>query len=184
MTLRWHVAQAVRNRELAAALSVTQWGMNAYVPSIKRQCKRGFQIVEEVVPRFGVYVFVQFDRDVDPWGKLVSDHVSRRRYFERVLCNADGVPSAVPARAMDAIRAYVPPSEEALMPHVYQPGEAVLCFVAGIRMQAVFVGYQGNNRQFVRTWIFGRESIVEVSTAELEPLNLDNGMALAASAGD
>lgn len=183
MTLRWYVAQAVRNREMAAALSVAELGMNAYVPSIRRQCKRGRQIVEEAVSRFGVYVFVQFDRDSDPWGRLVNDHAKRRKYFERILCNIDGVPSAVPERAMDAIRDYSPPSEETLMPHVYRAGERVTCFIAGVRREAVFVEYCGS-RPFIRTWIFGADRVTEVSSAELEPLILDSSMALATTGGD
>ncbi len=181
--LRWHVAQAVRNREVAAALSVTEFGMKAYVPSTKRRCKRGFQIVEEAVPRFGTYVFLQFDREKDQWGKLVGDHATRRRYFERILCGSDGLPSVVPNQAIEAIRAYVPPpSREPLMPYVYSPGERITCFIAGVRREAVFVEYCGS-RPFIRTWIFGAERVTEVSTSELEPLDLDVSQPLSLEAG-
>lgn len=181
-TPHWFVAQAVSNRDIVpASLSVLRYGFEAYVPVIQRQKRIAGRIVDCAAPRFGTYIFVKFDRDLDPWPELCRGSDVRRAYFETVLCNGQGRPSPVPDAAMEAIRAYRPPSEEAEMPHVYQPGEEVICFVAGLRMQAVFVGYQGN-RQFVKTWIFGRESTVEVKAAELEPLNLDNCSVLAAGA--
>lgn len=178
---RWFVAQAVRNREIAASLSVVQYGFEAYLPVIQRQRKVGHQIVDVSAPRFGTYIFVRFDSWEDPWPRLVNEHFKQRKYFERVLCNVDGVPSPVPDRAMDAIRAYQPPMQETHMPHVYKPGERVTCFIAGVRREAVFVEYCGQ-RPFIRTWIFGADRVTEVSSAEMEPLDLDGGSALAIQA--
>lgn len=171
---RWHVAQAVRNREIAASLSVVAYGLEAYVPVIQRQRKIGRKLLEVSAPRFGTYIFVRFDAWEDPWPRLVSEHIDRRKYFERVLCSAGGMPLPVPDEAMEAIRNYQPPKQEEAEPYVYTPGERVTCYIAGVRKEAVFLKYQGN-RRFVRTWLFGTEHVAEVREAELEPLDLDDG---------
>ena len=178
MTLRWFVGQAVRNREIAAAISVVQFGFEAYVPVAQRKRKIGRQLVEVSQPRFGTYIFVRFDREKDPWPEIVRHKPGQRDYFERVLCDVDGIPQAVPDMAMEAIRNYRPPIEETAVPTVYVPGQRVTCFVAGVRREAVFVEYCGS-RPFIRTWIFGAERVTEVSTAELEPLDLDGETAKA-----
>lgn len=180
---QWFVAQAVRNREIAAALSVVRLGFEAHVPIIRKQRKIGRILAEVDMPRFGTYIFVRFDAFLDDWGALwrKQRRIPERRYFERVLCNAAGDPSPVPDAAMEAIRAYSPPKEETTMPHVYSPGERCSVYIAGQRMEAAFVKYQGN-RQFVRTWILGAEHVTEVRAAELEPLDLDGGKPLAIQA--
>lgn len=170
---QWFVAQAVRNREIAASLSVVRHGFEAYVPIIHKQRKIGRVLVDVDAPRFGTYIFVRFDRFQDPWPNLCREPPHWRRYFDRVLCDLNGLPSPVPDIVMEAIRAYEPPRQEAKMPHVYTPGERVTCWIAGVRKEAVFVGYQGH-RKFVRTWIFGSEHTAEVKEAELEPLDLDS----------
>ncbi len=175
MSLRWHVAQAVRNREIAASLSVAGFKFEAYVPMINKRRKVGHMVVVVPTPRFGTYIFLRFDRELDNWGALCrKEHrIARERYFERVLCDADGRPASVPDLVMDAIRAYQPPTpQEPAMPHVYRTGERVSCIIAGVRREAVFVEYCGT-RPFIRTWIFGADRVTEVSSAELEPLDLD-----------
>lgn len=177
---QWFVAQAVRNREVAAALSVVRLGFQSYVPVIQRHRKIGRQLVEVSAPRFGTYIFVRFDREIDThWPDLwrKERRIPAQRYFERVLCDPDGRPSPVPDLAMDVIRAYQPPKTEEATPHIYRPGERVTCYIAGVRREAVFVEYCGQ-RPFIRTWIFGADRVTEVSLAELEPLDLDNSPAL------
>lgn len=174
MARQWFVAQSVRNREIAAAVSAVAHGFEAYLPIIQRYRRIGRQLVEMSVPRFGTYLFVRFDRVDDPWPNLCREHGPNRAYFTNVLCNIDGLPSPVPDKAMEAIRAYQPaiiakPNE----PIVYREGQRVTWLKAGVRREAVFVEYFGGNRQKVRTWIFGSERIVEVTEAELEPLDLD-----------
>lgn len=182
MGKQWFVAQAVRNREKIAALSVIQHGFEGYMPEIQRLRRVGRYQVETWEPRFGVYVFARFDREEDDWPKLLHER-TQRRYFTRILLNADRKPSPVPDGVMEAIRAYKPPIARPLTePVIYQPGERVTCIIAGVRREAVFVAYQGK-RPFIRTWIFGAERVTEVSSAEIEPLDLDNKVVLPPSFG-
>jgi len=172
MTKNWFVAQAVRNREIAASMSVVQHGFEAYVPIIQRWKRIGRVPVEVSVPRFGTYIFVRFDREHDEWPVLLRER-TQKQYFTRVLCNSDGRPAPVPDQAMQAIRDYVPePIPQTTTPIIYKPGQRVTCTISGIRREAVFVEYCGK-RPFIRTWIFGAERVTEVSSAELEPLDLD-----------
>ncbi len=169
----WFVAQAVRRREFDAALSVQQHGFNAYVPGVNRQHRRAGVLVNVEVPRFGCYVFVEFDPEVDHhWPDLCRELPFRRRYFERVLCFASGRPKPVPTEAMDAIRAFQPYVETKVDPYVFKPGEAVLWTMAGVSRQAVFLRYEGN-RQFVTTYVFGADRTTEVRNSDLEPMGLE-----------
>lgn len=170
---RWYVAQAIRNKELAAAMSVTQHGFSAYVPILQRTRRIGRQITREGVPRFGVYVFVRFHRDLDDWGVLFRG-LRERAYFRSVLCDVNNHPIPVPDKAMEAIRAFDPPIIPAAEPHRFQRGEACTITKAGIRRAAVFLRYQGD-RQFVETHIFGSSKEVEIVDHTLvEPLDLDS----------
>ncbi len=172
--MHWHVAQTVRNREIPASLSVIRLGFEAYVPILHKRRKVGRKFAIVPSPRFGTYIFVRFDRDNSIWGDLCREDAGHRKYFERILCDCTGRPALVPDIAMQAIRAYQPPiPQEIQMPHNYRPGERVICSIAGMRREAVFVEYCGT-RPFIKTWIFGAERTTEVSTAELEPLELDN----------
>lgn len=174
MSRQWFVAQAVRNREIAASVAVVAYGFEAYLPVIQRYRRIGHKLIEVSAPRFGVYIFVRFDRDNDPWPNILRiGHGHFERDLRSILCNADGVPSPVPDKAMDAIRAYQPASIKQEEPIIYKTGQRVTWLKAGIRREAVFVEYCGGTRPMVRTWIFGAERIAEVCEAELEPLELD-----------
>lgn len=166
----WYVAETVRNRQDEAALSVAPLGMEAYVPAIVRVRKRGHHMVEEEEPRFGTYIFLRFDRMADPWPELIHG-VSRKKYFQRILSNSDGVPIPVPNRAMEAIMAWKPPRIGDPIPITYQPGQLIRWTVAGKSQEGVFVGYKGK-RQYIRTWIMGAEHICEVRTSDLEPVEV------------
>lgn len=182
MGKQWFVCQAVHNREKVAALSVIQHGFEGYMPEIQRLRRVGRYQVETWEPRFGTYIFIRFDRDEDEWPKLLRQR-GCKKYFTRILVNAEGRPSPVPDAAIDAIRAYQPPIARPLTePVVYRPGERVTCIIAGVRREAVFVEYCGK-RPFIRTWIFGAERVTEVSSAEIEPLDLDNKIVLPPSFG-
>jgi hypothetical protein len=164
----WFVAQAVRNREIAAAVGVTQFGFEAYVPMMPVKRRRGRKLVEESAPRFGLYIFVRFDPDTDDWGVLTRRE-GHHTGIARLLKNAGGEPQPVPDAVIDAIRAFTAADAAPQTgPMTYRPGQRVICTKAGVRMSAVFVGYCGN-RQMIRMWLFGAERVSEVTEAELEP---------------
>lgn len=166
---RWFVGETIRDRQDEAALSVTPLGMEAYVPAIIRVRRRGHQIVQEEVPRFGCYIFVRFDRGSDPWPELLRGHGPVNSHFRRFLCNSENTPAPVPDRAMEAIMSWVPPSMDEVKKRIeFKAGDEVVWTEAGVRRSGYFVEYRGK-RQFIRAWIFGSERILEVSSAQLEP---------------
>jgi hypothetical protein len=179
--LRWHVVQIQPGYDKSAYDFMRALEFEPFIPMIARRRSVRGRIIDDEVSRFGCYIFGRFDAICDPWGHL-SHSKAKRSGIVRVLCNAEMKPSPVPDAAIEAIRAYRPILEEPRLTHIYQPGESCICYIAGIRKEAVFVKYE-HNRQFVRTWMFGCEHLVEVRAAELEPLSLDNSTALAASAG-
>lgn len=165
---RWHVVQAEHGREIPASLAVAELGFETYVPTLPRTYRLGRRLVESTVARFAPYFFARFAL-ADHWAELCHSRAAHRRYVVGVLRAADGVPIPVPAKAIDAIRAFSPvqpskPDE----PYVYQPGQRVTWTLAGARRDAVFVEYVGA-RSMVRTWIFGAERVCEVRAGELEP---------------
>ncbi len=177
----WFVCEATRKgltvpeggedteRQIIASVAAVAMGFEVHVPLMQRYRRgRDGKPVEITVPRFGAYLFVKFDRDVAGWQDLMTER-THFQYFRRVLSNAEGRPVPVPDRAMDAIRAYRPPSLTAPETARYEPGQRVSCIMAGRRMDAVFVEYCGGNRPMIRTWIFGTERMLEVSSAQLEP---------------
>lgn len=167
---QWFVGETVRNREDEAALSVARYGLEAYVPFDRKYKRCGRRIMETQAPRFGVYIFLLFDRRTDPWPELIHGR-SHKEYFKRILSDADRNPIPVPTRAIDVIRAYSPPPMEAPQPIVFKPGQPVLCTISpGVTVQAVFVAYRGET-PMVEVWIFGRKSTVPVSHAQLETLD-------------
>ena len=173
MARAWYVAQAVGGREVAASVAATALGFPSFLPLLPVYRRIGHRLVETSVPRFGVYLFLNFDREMDPWADLMRDnstHHPHPKYFRRILCDADGIPVPVPEDAMDAVKAFKPPVQEIVARRRYQPGEKVICTIAGVRREAVFVSYCGS-RPMVKTWIFGALRTTEVRAAELEPID-------------
>lgn len=175
----WHLIQAQHHRQERAALAIASLGFQAYVPKLQVRRQVARRVVEVEQPRFGVYIFASFDRDVPGWQEL-QHAIGKEAGIVRVFCDAAGCPIIVPERAMLAVQAFRPRPIEVKPAHVYQPGEPVLCTIAGVRREAVFVEYCGS-RPFVRMWIFGSDRVTEVSNAELEPLD-DDGQVAAGSA--
>lgn len=172
---QWFVAETVRGRQDEAALSVAPLGMEAYVPGIVRFRKRGHVIVEEEQPRFGNYIFVRFDRALDPWGDLLRGRGPVNSYFKRFLSdpNPDGfpIPVPVPERAIQAIMAYQPPKIGQIIVPVYVEGQQVMRDLGnGTKVECVFLEYVGKGRSRVKTWMFGKENTVTVSASDLEPV--------------
>lgn len=172
-----HRAGDLRLR-VRAALCAACLGIEVYVPLKPYHRKiMGGETIKTVVPRYGQYIFLFFDRDEPNWGELVRDE-SHLRYFNRILCD-NGIPTPVPERAMNAIRKFRPkPEVEEAAPIVYQPGQTVAWFHEGKMMRGVFVDYVGN-RSRIRTWIFGRETLTTISPSALEPLDIDTSQSSA-----
>ncbi len=87
----WHVCTTRPQQEHIAAIHLTNQSFHTYLPVLDGK------------PLFPRYLFIEFNRDTDPWGKIRST---------RGCCSLllDGyLPAIVPERAMDAIRAYKAP---------------------------------------------------------------------------
>lgn len=169
---RWHVVQFERGKHKSAENEIVCSGFLAYTPMIVRRRVIHGQVSDLTVPRFGCYLFANFDRDIPGW-QLLTSLGSKRAGIVRILGNDPSRPIPVPDEAIDAIRAYEPTPVEEPRPYLYSPGEPCTIHIGGRKQQAVFVSYQGK-RQFVRAWIFGAEHVVEAKAADLEPLDIDN----------
>lgn len=181
---QWFVAEASRkglsiplrdrgkiDAQISASLYAASLGFETFVPLRPHFRRIGGHLIETQASRYGAYIFVRFDRDSDPWGELSREPPHRTRYFSHLLCD-NNIPTPVPERAMEAIRAYEPEPIVPALPIVYKTGQPVVVTKAGVRLVGVFVGYQGN-RPKVDIWIFGRVTTTDCSNAELEPLDID-----------
>lgn len=156
---------------------MAELGIASLCPMLPRHRVARGRIVDDIIPRFGMYLFAHFNVVTDPWGHLTHSK-AKRVGLVRVLCNAQSKPSPVPDEAIKVINDYQPEEIVRIEPHHYSPGEACVLTIAGHRRECVFVGYSGN-RAFVRTWILGADRVTEVSVSELELL--DNSSNLAAT---
>lgn len=98
--LAWHVAYTRPQQEARAAIELANQAFRVFLPVLYSK------------PMFPRYLFVQFDRMKDPWGKIRST---------RGCCDLlrDGfMPAIVPDQAVEAIMAYREPEKPS-------PGEGV-----------------------------------------------------------
>jgi hypothetical protein len=170
MTARWHVVQYERASELKAAIEIVRRGFPVYLPTITKTRHHNHRLEEVTVPRFPPYLFTQFDAERDSWGTLLSTE-AKRAGIVKVLCkviNDRPYPIPVPDKAIAAVRAYMPSPEVTNMPRVYRIGEPVTVYIAGTPFPGIFMGYE-RKRAMVKTWLFGRENVHEVSEKALEP---------------
>jgi hypothetical protein len=177
----WYTLQIERGHGDTAAQFIRELRFEPYIPVLRaRRMLRG-KLVEAEVPRFGPYIFARFNAGADRWGHLIHAN-GKRAGIMRVMCSTTGegdvFPIPVPDSVVDKIRAYEPAAIKTNEPYRYQAGQACFVTVGGVRLQAVFMAYCGT-RPMVRTWIFGRPSVVEVKAADIEPQNLDINEGLA-----
>lgn len=168
MAERWYVIQVKRDKEPKAMVEIVRRGFDAFCPMMQKSRKNGRSVETVTVPRFPPYLFARFNASVDPWGLLCHDD-GKRAGIVRVLCNAYGIPIAVPDRAMDAMRAYNPPPSDVVTSITFQTGQPVTVYRGGVAMQAVFVKYEGKRRAKIKVWLFGEATETEIDPRELHP---------------
>ena len=93
MARAWHCTFTRPQQELRAAIELTKQDFHVFTPTF------------DAKPLFPRYIFVEFDRDKDPWGLIRST-----RGCVDVLRNGFH-PIIVRPQIIDAIMAFIPPSE-------------------------------------------------------------------------
>lgn len=164
--------------QVAAALfASSRYGYTVYVPLRPLYDHEGSDVVD-MLPRFGSYLFLSFDRNDGNWGNLVrgEQHI---KYFERILCD-NNVPTPVPERVMTSIRSFKPMPAVQAAPIVFSPGQQVAWYIGHKRMTGVFVADAGKHNAEVDCWMFGRQTVTKVNKADLEPLDVDTTQSSAA----
>lgn len=106
--LAWHVVMSRAQQEARAAIELANQNFKVYLPVI------------DAKPMFPRYLFVQMDRNKDPWGLIKST-----RGCVDLLKNGY-LPALVPQHAMNAIMSYSPPlPEQPDAPGTFAPGQAI-----------------------------------------------------------
>ena len=109
MADQWFCVVSKSNQEARAAVELTKQGFDVFMPILDRR------------PMFPRYLFVQFDRERDPWGAIKNT-----RGCVDLLKNGF-LPSPVPTPVIEALKAYRPPVEgEAAPEQVFNTGETVV----------------------------------------------------------
>ena len=117
--LAWHIAVCRPLQETRAAIELVNQDFRVYLPILDSK------------PMFPRYIFVQFDREYDDWGKIKST-----RGCVDLIKNGFQ-PSIVPQDAMDAIMAFKPPVEPVDGETQYTEGQMVQI------ISGPFQGFQG-----------------------------------------
>ena len=105
--LAWHVVHSRSQQEARAAIELANQNFRVFLPILAAK------------PMFPRYLFVQFDRDKDPWGKVKST----RGCISLLL---DGfMPAIVPTDAIETIMAYREPEPPADGQTEFAPGQTV-----------------------------------------------------------
>ncbi len=103
----WFCVVSRPNQECRAAIELANQSFHVYLPVI------------DAKPMFPRYLFVEFDREKDPWGSIKST-----RGCVDLLRNGF-LPAMVPRHAMDAIMAYQPQQEAPAGPNIFTEGQVV-----------------------------------------------------------
>lgn len=102
MAEQWFVVRTKQARETTAACAIAAEGFHAFLPVTLVERSHAGKRERVSRPLFNRYLFVQFDRTRDPFGKLnfcrgVASH-------NGLMCDSRGIPIPVPDRVIDAIR--------------------------------------------------------------------------------
>ncbi len=105
--LSWHCCMTKSQQEARAAVELTNQDFRVFLPVLSSK------------PMFPRYIFVQFDRNIDPWGKIKST----RGCID--LLKDGFLPAIVPTKAIEAIMAYREPREMPAGETQFAPGQTV-----------------------------------------------------------
>lgn len=147
--LAWHVAHTRPQQEIRAAIELTKQDFHVFAPIL------------ETKPMFPRYIFVQFDRDIDPWGKIKST-----RGCIDVLKNGYR-PVRVHEGIIDAIMAYKPTEAPTQADPVFQLSQKVR-ITHGL-LQGYEGLFEGTDKQRVQAFLNILGNKVSVPVKDIAP---------------
>lgn len=118
----WHCVISRPNQETRAAIELANQDFEVFLPVLDRK------------PMFPRYLFVAFDSQSEPWGRIKST----RGCVD--LLKVGFVPAVVPKHAMEAIITYRPPQEPQEAQVQFEEGDAVIIQTGPLQgLQGLFV---------------------------------------------
>ncbi len=105
--ISWHVCRTKSQQEPRAAVELANQDFRVFLPVLASK------------PMFPGYIFVQFDRDRDPWGKIKNT----RGCIDLLGCGF--IPANVPDPVIEALMAYRPPEIPSEGPSTFAKGQPV-----------------------------------------------------------
>jgi transcriptional antiterminator RfaH len=159
----WYVAQCITLKEAQTAYALrTHVGLNVYLPQVSRRTRGEMQ----PQPLFPGYLFVQADL------RKVSRSSINSTFGMVRLLEFGGVPQPLPESTVVALRERVDDinAKGGLMPHNFQPGDAVRIKAGPLRgLEAVFLGpMTPSARVNILLQFLGRLNQVKVEVDVLE----------------
>ncbi len=160
---RWFCASTHPQQQYKALSELLNQQFEAYLPlHLDRQAGR----IDRIEPLFGRYLFVRFDADTDPWGKIRST-----RGIQGLICHALGRPTPLPHGIVENLIERTSPRRIVDDPGVVR---GVVYLAAGARGRVVegpFQGWEGlctlsgSNRVRLLLEMFGSRREVEFKAA-------------------
>ena len=160
--MRWHVAVTEHRREFLAWSEIGRAGFRAHLPLYLSR-KRGH--LPKILPLFPGYLFVAFDRQRDPWGKLRTT-----RGVADLLMTGPEQPAQVPVGDVEALMARGRVGDGVIDPRVVPPawaGRKVRLLTGPFESFEGLCDAADQDRVHVLLDLFGRQTPVWVSTADV-----------------
>jgi transcriptional antiterminator RfaH len=168
MSEQWFVVRTKQAKETTAACAIAAEGFHAFLPVQLVERSHAGKRERVSRPLFPRYLFVEFDRDVTPFGKL---NYCRGVASRGLMCDAMDRPIPVPTSVIDRIR----DSERAMMAKVgeattgYRPGDTFLLQRGPYaKLEATYVGEE-NGAVFATVTLFGRGFLQTLSFEDVPP---------------
>ncbi len=137
--IAWHCCHTRPQQETRAAIELTNQDFRVFLPVLASK------------PMFPRYLFIQFDRQIDPWGVIKNTRGCSGLLLDGFM------PAIVPDRAIEAIMAYREPEKPQDGQTEFTPGQPVRIVsgpCAGI--EGLFVA-DANRRVYALLEICGKQ---------------------------
>lgn len=160
--LGWSVIHTKVARELSTAMGISQLGFPTFYPLHRRTRIHNHRTESLIGPLFPRYIFVQFDRDADEWGLILTTKGVRD-----ILRDCAGKPCRVPNEVMTEMKSRLDSSPDAIEPDpVYSVGQKVRITDGVLEgFEALFEG-SAQQRTYALLEIIGRKVKVPMKSIQ------------------
>lgn len=162
--MQWYVVHTLVHGEQRALEHLERQGFEAWLPLYRKPRRHARRREIVLRPLFPRYLFVSLDLEADLWRKVLSTR------GVKTLISHDSVPTPVPDEIIEGLRTHA--EEDGLFtvrPVGLKRGEKVRIAEGPFtELEAVFEAQSDADRVLVLLNLLGRQTIVRLSSSEIE----------------